>query len=242
MKSTVLTDMQKKPLMVAHRGLSGIETENTAAAFVAAGNRTYYGVECDVHKTLDGKYVVIHDHDTARVAGGDGLQVRQSTFDALRALTLLDCTTGEPRGDLVIPTLAEYIQICKRYGKRAVLELKDDFTEAEILEICDIIAGLDYLDCVTFISFCYQNLVYLRKKYPAQSAQLLKSHPADDLIDRLTAYHLDLDFNHKNLTREMVEQCHRNGIKVNTWTVDDPARAAELADWGVDYITTNILE
>ena len=39
-------------LMVAHRGVSGLERENTAAAFVAAGNRSYYGVETDIHRTF----------------------------------------------------------------------------------------------------------------------------------------------------------------------------------------------
>ena len=37
--------------MIAHRGLSGIEKENTNAAFIAAGNRSYFGIETDVHKT-----------------------------------------------------------------------------------------------------------------------------------------------------------------------------------------------
>ena len=59
---------KKNTLMVAHRGVSGLEKENTLAAFVAAGNRSYYGVETDVHRTADGKYVVIHDSDTARVS------------------------------------------------------------------------------------------------------------------------------------------------------------------------------
>ena len=40
--------------MIAHRGVSGLETENTAAAFIAAGNRTYWGIETDVHLTADG--------------------------------------------------------------------------------------------------------------------------------------------------------------------------------------------
>lgn len=40
--------------VVAHRGLSGLETENTCAAFVAAGNRSYFGIETDVHRTADG--------------------------------------------------------------------------------------------------------------------------------------------------------------------------------------------
>ena len=42
---------KKNTLMVAHRGVSGLEKENTLAAFIAAGNRSYYGVETDVHRT-----------------------------------------------------------------------------------------------------------------------------------------------------------------------------------------------
>ena len=54
--------------MVAHRGLSGLEKENTCAAFVAACNRaTYFGVETDVHRTADGQFVIFHDDNTARV-------------------------------------------------------------------------------------------------------------------------------------------------------------------------------
>lgn len=42
--------------MVAHRGMSGLELENTCSAFVAAGNRSYYGIETDVHRTSDGHF------------------------------------------------------------------------------------------------------------------------------------------------------------------------------------------
>ena len=50
--------------MVAHRGVSGLELENTCAAFVAAGNRSYFGVETDVHVTKDGKFVITADRFT----------------------------------------------------------------------------------------------------------------------------------------------------------------------------------
>lgn len=52
---------------IAHRGLSGIETENTVAAFLAAANRSYYGIETDVHLTKDGKFILIHDDRTKRL-------------------------------------------------------------------------------------------------------------------------------------------------------------------------------
>ena len=44
------------------------------------------------------------------------------------------------------------------------------------------------------------------------------------------------------MTRERVEECRKNGIKVNVWTVDDPETAREMADFGVDFITSNCLE
>lgn len=75
--------------MIAHRGLSGIEKENTNAAFIAAGNRSYFGIETDVHKTVDGKFVIIHDDTTGRVAIDD-LEVEKSTFETLRKLSLCD--------------------------------------------------------------------------------------------------------------------------------------------------------
>jgi glycerophosphoryl diester phosphodiesterase len=39
-----------------------------------------------------------------------------------------------------------------------------------------------------------------------------------------------------------VERIHARGIKVNVWTCDWPDRAQQLIDWGVDYITSNIIE
>ncbi len=50
--------------MIAHRGLSYIECENSMPSFVAAANRSYFGIETDVHVTSDGKYVIIHDDST----------------------------------------------------------------------------------------------------------------------------------------------------------------------------------
>ena len=232
----------KKPLMVAHRGCSGLERENTHAAFVAAGNRTYYGIETDVHKTADGKYVAIHDDNTKRVSG-DNMVVEASTFDTLRHVTLYNkFSDKKDRSDLCIPTLQEYIEICKRYDKVAVLELKNAFDEADIYEICDIISEIGYLEKTTFISFCYDNLVYLRRKHPEASAQFLVSTFDADLLDRLRAIHVDLDINYKALTAENIALCHENGITVNAWTVDDKAEAEQLAAFGVDIITTNILE
>lgn len=241
--NTIKLDCTKKPLMVAHRGCSGLERENTAASFVAAGNRSYWGIESDVHKTVDGKYVIIHDDTTGRVAVDD-MVVEKSTYDTLRRLTLRNKYSHvKDRADLCIPSLSEYIEICKYYEKEAVLELKNTFEEQDIYEICDIIGELGYLEHTTFISFDYNNLVYLRRKLPTQSAQYLigKNCPMN-WLDMLLKEHLDLDVYHKVLTKEIVDKCHENGIKVNCWTVDKLEDAERVIALDVDMITSNILE
>lgn len=232
---------KKNTLIVAHRGLSGIEKENTNAAFVAAGNRSYYGIETDVHKTLDGKYVVFHDDTTGRVAIDD-MEVEKTTFDCLRNLLLTDIDGKKGRSDIRIPTLQEYISICKKYEKVAVLELKNAFTEEEVYEIVDIIKELGYLENVIFISFCLENLIFLRKKYPVQPAQFLTDSYESWLIETLKAHNLDLDIRYTELNAANMNDLHNAGIKVNCWTCDDPEAAEQLAEWNIEFITSNILE
>ena len=62
------------------------------------------------------------------------------------------------------------------------------------------------------------------------------------VINRCAADRLDVDIKYTALTPENIKAAHRAGLVVNCWTVDDPKVAETLALWGVDYITTNILE
>lgn len=227
--------------VVAHRGLSGIEKENTNAAFIAAGNRSYFGIETDVHRTLDGKFVCFHDDTTGRVAI-DNMIIEETTFDTLRKLLLTDRDGLKGREDLKIPTLKEYISTCKRYEKIAVLELKNEFEKEDIARICDEIIELEYLDNVIFISFAFNNLVKLREIYPHQRVQFLVDDYSDDLPELLKEHKFDLDIHYKALSKERIDSLHKNGIEVNCWTCDDKNAGEALADWGIDYITSNILE
>lgn len=236
-----ITVNNKNVRMIAHRGLSGIEKENTNAAFVAAGNRSFYGIETDIHVTLDEKFVVFHDDWTGRVCI-DNMEVEKTTFDCLRNLKFTDIDGKKGRSDLVMPELTEYIRICKKYDKECILELKNPFSSKDIWKVCQIIEAEGYLEHVIFISFCLENLLKLRVKYPHQPAQYLTRECDQDLIDLLVREHLDLDIKHTGLSPELIGTLHDAGITVNCWTVDDPERAKVLIDWGIDMITTNILE
>ena len=226
--------------MVAHRGVSGLERENTCAAFVAAGNRSYFGVETDIHRTADGRYIVFHDDNLTRLLG-DGRVVEEMRFDELRALRLTDLD-GNARGDLLLPTLEEYVHICKKYDKDCVLEIKNHFEPEDIDNVIAIIRGIGWLERTIFISFDLPNMLCIREKLPQQRAQYLVSSFGDDLLSILTQNHLDLDIKYSSLSAEQVRACHEAGIKVNVWTVNEAADAERLAGYGVDFITSNILE
>lgn len=229
--------------MIAHRGLSGLEKENTNAAFVAAGNRAkYFGIETDVHVTADKKIIVIHDDNTSRVSTDD-LNVESSSYETLRKIRLLDIDGQRGRSDLLLPSLEEYVGICKKYEKYCILELKNPMAPDDVYGIVEAIKAMDYLDHVVFISFALSNLVALREKYPQQSAMyLIGKEWKDEVYEDLEKYNLDLDIDHRILTQEIVDRVHAMGHTVNVWTVNDEERGLQMVEMGVDYITTNILE
>lgn len=232
----------KNVKMVAHRGLSGIEKENTCSAFVAACNRaTYFGVETDVHRTADGQYIIFHDDNTARV-GIDHMVIEETTFETLRKLQLTDIDGKRGRIDLTMPNLMEYIEICKKYGKYCVLELKNQFKASDVYKIVGMIEKAGYLDHVIFISFALKNLIYLRRRYPNQPAQYLVKEWDDKLLETLNQYHLGIDIYYKSATTENVRKVHDLGQEYNVWTVNEAVDGDALVEMGVDYITTNILE
>ena len=228
-------------LMVAHRGLSGIEAENTSASFIAAANRSYYAIETDIHKTADGKFVTNHDGNLLRIAGED-ITVADSTLDELQSVILYDKDGTKNRPDLRVATLENYISICKKYEKHCVLEIKPEFSLEDTEAYINIIKKLDYLDNVTFISFKYENLKRIRQILPNHPVQFLFSVLTDEIIESVIADRFDVDSKYTQLTKENIELFHKAGVKVNCWTVDDKDEAEKLASWGVDYISSNILE
>lgn len=239
---TIKIKRKGKTLMIAHRGQSTLEKENTYPAFVSAGNRSYFGIECDVHQTLDGKFVIIHD-DTTSCVSGENFEVEKSNYEDLRNILLLDIDSTKGRNDLRIPSLYEYISICKRYEKVAVLELKNAFEKQKVREILEVIENLNYIENTIFISFNLQNLLYIREFFPNSKAQFLYDKEFnDELLNKLKIHKLDIDVNYKFLTKSIIKMLHKHKIKVNCWTCDDKEFAKMLIKWKIDFITSNILE
>ena len=242
MNNTIKLESKGHTQMIAHRGVCGLEPENTHAAFVAAGNRSFYGIEADVHKTADGKFIIMHDGNTLRMSGDD-IEIAKATYETLRSLRLKQKDGKRGRTDLRIPSMEEYLEICKYYGKKAILELKDEFTAEDIEEIIRVGEALAYMEHIVFISFKMKNLLLLRERCPEQAVQYLVDYDIDDaLIQELADRNMGIDMRGERYTEEILRKCREKGVETNAWTVNDPDMARKLIDWGIDYITSNILE
>jgi len=231
--------------IIAHRGLSGIERENTCPAFVAAGNRSYFGIETDVHVTKDGKFVIIHDETTERVSLGKyNINIEENDYSQVENLILPDLDGSTIRKDIRIPLLSEYISICKKYDKICVLEVKNHFKEYDLKRLTEEIKEMQYIENVIFISFDFANCVNLRKLLPENTIQYLtyKKEITSELIDQLCENKIDIDTYYPELNPENIKLLHSKGIKVNCWTCDNKEDAERMISYGVDFITTNILE
>lgn len=241
LKDTVKFENKGEIKMIAHRGLSGLELENTCPAFVAAGVKSYYGIETDVHVTKDGKFIVVHDDNLKRIAGLD-LVVEETDFSTLRAVRMKDTDGVTDRADLFLPTLEEYISICKKYDKVAVLELKNKMEREHVWGIAEVVQGLGWFEKTIFISFAGENLVALKEKYPTATAQFLTEEASEETYRFMVDNGLDADLCGYCVSKEFVDKLHNAGIKVNCWTLDKLEHAELAKACGVDFITSNILE
>ncbi len=227
--------------IVAHRGFSWLERENTINAFVVATQRSVYGVECDIHITKDGKYMVYHDNDTSRLCNKN-ISVEGSTFDELRALKMRKPYSEEFSDYLKIPTLEEYLELMKRYTKVAIIEIKNEMNKENIEEVVDICERVYDLDKIVFISFSFDNLLRIRAYKPTQKLQYLCGEVDDKLMEKLVRYTIGIDIAYTSLNKKNVAKMKGKGIVINCFTCNDLKDGEKLVELGVDFITTDILE
>jgi glycerophosphoryl diester phosphodiesterase len=215
--------------VIAHRGASKAERENTVGAFRLAASMRADAVELDVRRTRDGVLVVHHD--------------AHLTLDGqVTALCRLD------RADLPahVPTLADGIDACA--GMWVNVEIKNDPTEpgfeGDDAIADDTVAVLaDYATPQRWVvsSFRIDTIDRARAAAPAVRTAWLTTPYPDDVIEQIAGRgHAAWHPNAWLLDAEMVARAHAVGLAVNTWTVDAPARLAELIAWGVDGVCTNV--
>ena len=217
--------------VLAHRGASRAERENTVEAFALAAALGSDAVELDVRRTAD-RVLVVH-HDPYLPAPGS--ENRRVIADVAAA-------------DLPahIPDLHTALDACA--GMWVNVEIKNDPNEPDF-DPSDSIAdqtvaalsqrGED--DRWLVSSFRIETIDRCRSLAPGiRTAWLVGDVPDDVIATMVSRGHAALHPWVGTLRRSHIDVCHGAGIFVNTWTCDDPARMAELIEWGIDGICTNV--
>lgn len=243
-KLSSLTDKNINDIkLIAHRGLSGDNPENTAPSFTAAGKLGgYFGLECDTHMTKDGVWMVLHDPTIETIYSGVG-DIKSLTYDELMKFDVVRGANIEKYPLLKMCTLQEYIDICKKYNCVPVIEIKD--VRSELMpSFYEILVKNDIVDSVVIISFILDNLKALSKIDPKLNMWYLVDYITSKSInDAKQAGCTGIDFSSAfNACRpEWIKKIHNNGLVAACWTVDDQELFEKMLDAGVKYITTNTI-
>lgn len=229
-------------LLLGHRGATAEAPENTVASFRRAMEVGADGVELDVQLTADGQVVVIHDESIAAVTGRPGL-VRELTLAQIRSLDAGSHFSQAFEGER-IPTLDEALDAV---GPEAVVnvELKGTGIRSDGLEreVVRIVSAHGIGQRVIFSSFNPLHLWRTRRLAPEIARAMLHSPDEPAYLRELwllplaqpDAFHPDSVM----VDKAYVRRARRAGVRVNVWTVDDPAEARRLLALGVDGLITN---
>ncbi len=229
------------PEIVAHRGSSDDAPENTVAAALLAWERGADAVEVDIHRTADGRLVVLHDEDTGRTTGVSGL-VSAMTLEEIRALDAGSWKDAQYAGER-IPLLDE-ILVTGGDSRRFFIEIKQGAEVVPALKKCLEQANLRPEQAV-IISFSLEALRECKKQIPQHPALWLQQYkPEADIGEIIKAASdagldgLDLDYRWP-IDAAFVGKVSAARLGLWVWTVDDADIAKKLAQAGVKGITTN---
>ena len=246
----------------AHRGYQPLGPENSLASFRAAGELGYAYIETDVYQTIDGHLVCIHNGTVDDMYDGTGVVITK-TLAELQAMRIDKVKYGCPDistfadADRVIPTFDQYLAICKQYGCRPFIELKDyrdGVTEAVIRK------ALEYFDAKDIV-ISAGSLAELQKAHainPGLFQHLIWGDTSDagytNSIEALSQMknsagetYAGIAFNIANLgdadnynrAAQWIAKANAAGVKTCLRGADSLAELRLMYELGIDYYPTN---
>ena len=216
---------------VNHRGYSAVAPENTLPAYILSKKMGFNYVETDISFTSDGIPMLLHDSTIDRTSNGSGT-LSQMTYAQVRQYDFGSWKSPEYTG-VVIPTLAEFLELCKSIMLHPYLELKSNgsYTQAQIQQIVDMVNSYGLKGNVTYISFSDVYLGYVKNyddearlgylnvpnSYYLQTCLSLKTNKNKVFFDCSYYY----NSNQNAITQEICDAFMAEDIPIEAWTVND---------------------
>jgi glycerophosphoryl diester phosphodiesterase len=233
------------PRIVAHRGAGKLAPENTLAALRLGHAHGHRMAEFDVKLSADGVAFLLHDATLERTTDGRG----RADGRTWRELSQLDAGAwhspayaGEP-----LPTLAAVARFCRANGVAVNIEIKPspgrerETGAAVAIDAAKLWHRADVPPLLS--SFSEVALAAAQETVPALPRAYLCDRLPPAWLERCAALGcIALDAKHTLLDASVIGAAHAAGLKVAAWTVNEPARARELASLGLDMLITDAID
>ena len=234
--------IQAWPRLFAHRLGGALAPENTLAGLEISRQLGITAVECDVKLSADGIPLLFHDEHLERTSNGQGLFAQQDHL----ALAQLDAGAWfHPAfAHERIPTLAALAEQARHHGIRVNLEIKpcpgrEQETGRIVAQQASLLWQGEHL-LPMLSSFSLAALLAAKAAAPDLPRALLIENWPDDWPQQVQACAAcALNANERDLSQERVLAVRHAGLALMAWTVNQPARAAELYGWGINMLCSD---
>ncbi len=224
--------------IIAHRGFSGIAPENTLAAFRLAGQYGFWGAECDIQQTSDGVWVIMHDSFIDRTTDGSGT-VSNMSYSELLEFTVDSGNGIEQYPNEKIPTLIEYLDVCRDYGMHPVIEIKYNADVSQMEALASILNVRKEKASFVIASFNGILLSEIKRLLPCVKVYMIRQIVSDyDIAYSLRKKIDGISFS-TSVSKEMINKVHSAGLKSMVWTIDDEDMMEYYRSHRVEFILSN---
>ena len=214
----------RRPSVIAHRGASGYEYENSRAAFRRAVILDADGVELDVHATRDGAIVVHHD---AEIPG----------FGPIALISRTEARQVRIRNGEPLPLLSEILELV---GDREVHVEVKSLPEAHDAELLAVLDRGPVPARYSVHSFDHRIIRRLGTCRADVRRGILLSAYLDDPVAAMRAVGATTLWQEWQLVdRDLVSRVHEAGFSIITWTVNEIGDLERMARLGVDGVCGN---
>ncbi|MEV0201329.1 glycerophosphodiester phosphodiesterase family protein [Nonomuraea sp. NPDC050691] len=242
------TARAERPVAVAHRGASAYAPENTVAAFELAAEQGADMYELDVQETRDHRLVLMHDTTLARTTDAEKVfpgrapwRVSGLSLAEIRKLDAGSWFDGDYEGERV-PTLAETLRAMSDSGMGLLLEIKAPhlYPGIESRVAAELRRSPAWLEPGRLVvqSFDWDSIRRFHALMPDVPVGLLGTPSAGRLAE-LARFADQINPPYRDITSAYVRLVHARGMRVLTWTVDDPAVMRRMLAHGVDGVISN---
>ncbi len=236
--------------VISHRGANKEAPQNTIPAFEKSLEIGCDGFETDIHLTADGYPVICHNYTIDETSNGTG-EVRAKTLDELRTYDF-GSYFSEKYAGTKLPILEEFLDLSAKGDIEIMnIEIKPplDGNYEIVKKTIDAVKEKGLFDKLLISSFDPKVLVECKRIDPeCKTGYLYAPNKAHFYKKMLFGYvkfakSIKADYLHPHflaVTKTYVKRLHKNGIKVNVWTVDKPEVAERLLKYGVDGLITDL--